>query len=538
MHNLRMEHLSTFQAQVIKTFVGHSTLIITLLVGMLVAILAAIVSIVLLRSKLRAAKLELKALEEKQVAVQHSLEEGKIEKISLLAENRALDQKYSQALQKNNELVIANTEQKDKLKTLEVNLNTLTNKFANFSENFATSAKNSYEEALKAARKELLQESAGMFNKTKTDLEETLKKQREIFNNTVGTFQGSATTINNSNQQALTKLQTQIELLAKKNNEITQTTTNLTNALYNNNKVIGNWGERSLKTLLEAYGFRKNYQYKEQQTSTTADGKKSLRPDFIIHLPNDRIIVVDSKVSLKAFVEYSSVAQEQHKTCDAERLKELEQIAYKWLLELKKNLKDHIDDLASKEYQKAEEYNKKTIDGVFMYLPLEQVYFLLYSKEEFRELLIYAKNKKIVIVGQSNLIPLLEIVDQLWHVEQKQKNIDEIHKLAVGMHDQFVGLAEEFNKVEKNFETAQKSFAVIKTKLSGQQGIVPKLEKLKDLGVRSNKNIPKNFKSEEPEHLAAAEPLQLISLEPTTDDSSEEKDSTPSVKDESTNLLL
>ena len=266
-------------------------------------------------------------------------------------------------------------------------------------------------------------------------------------------------------------LNTQLNHLKELNNQITKETTNLTNALKGDNKTQGNWGEIILESILQKSGLVKDREYIVQPTFKNEHGKM-IRPDVVINLPDNKKIIIDSKVSLKAYDSFLSSDN------DADQ-----NIALK---ALSLSVKTHIDGLSSKNYHDI--YNIDSPDFVLMFIPIDTAFAAALSHNP--ELYNYAFDKNIVIVTSSTLLATLKTVDSMWKNEKQQKNAIEIAEEAGKMYDKFSNLVEDFVKIGERLDMTKNVYDESMKKLStGKGNLVAKAEKMKSLGAKANKSL-------------------------------------------------
>lgn len=266
-------------------------------------------------------------------------------------------------------------------------------------------------------------------------------------------------------------LNTQLNHLKELNNQITKETTNLTNALKGDNKTQGNWGEIILESILQKSGLVKDREYIVQPTFKNEQGKM-IRPDVVINLPDNKKIIIDSKVSLKAYDSFLSSDN------DADQ-----NIALK---ALSLSVKTHIDGLSSKNYHDI--YNIDSPDFVLMFIPIDTAFAAALSHNP--ELYNYAFDKNIVIVTSSTLLATLKTVDSMWKNEKQQKNAIEIAEEAGKMYDKFSNLVEDFVKIGERLDMTKNVYDESMKKLStGKGNLVAKAEKMKSLGAKANKSL-------------------------------------------------
>ncbi len=276
-------------------------------------------------------------------------------------------------------------------------------------------------------------------------------------------------------------LEEQIKKLVELNHKISAEANNLTQALKGSSKTQGDWGEMILESILENSGLEKGREFfvqeflRDEAGNTIKDetGRK-LQPDVLIKYPDGRNVIVDSKVSLVAYDRY--VASEN----DEDREKELK-------LHIT-SLKNHIDGLSSKNY---DNYTK-SLDFVMLFVPIEPAYLLAIKNND--ELWHYAYKKKILLISPTNLIAALKLVADLWKREHQNRHAFEIAERGGKLYDKFVSFVESLEDVGKNINKANSSYEnALKQLKDGRGNIIGQVEKLKELGVKAQKNIPSNL---------------------------------------------
>jgi DNA recombination protein RmuC len=321
-------------------------------------------------------------------------------------------------------------------------------------------------------------------------LEDILKPFKE----NLSEFKERTNQIHTEEIKQLEALKSSIFHLDSAQSRLTKETENLSNALRKNVKLQGNWGENILKTILESSGLVKNQHFYEQVYYKT-EGEAAKYLDFVIKLPEGRDIIIDSKVVLNSYVEYFNAEIEQEKE--------------KQLNNIMGAMKKHIDDLSGKKYDATPQLN--TIEGVFLFVPIESLFLLLIEKAP--RLFQEAYQKKIYLTSPSNLIPLLKVIESLWRVDKQNKNVYEMARIAGVVYEKFIGMAEDLDGVRKSLRSADKNLDNFETKLTGQGNIVRNLEKLKDFGAKTNKEMPNKYqlfieKEEDENKISHEKPLE------------------------------
>lgn len=272
-------------------------------------------------------------------------------------------------------------------------------------------------------------------------------------------------------------LSDQIERLMQLNSDIGKEARNLTTALKGDSKVQGDWGEMVLQTLLESAGMVEGQNFFTQVTrdesGRTLQDEQGyrLRPDVVVALPDNHKMVIDSKVSLKAYSEYMSANTEAEKTEAGKRHI--------------KSVTMHIDELGDKKYQT---HIRKAADHVMMFIPNEGAYYAAMQLNP--DLWKYAYDRKVVMVSPTHLFSVMQIVAQLWQQDRQNKYALEIAKAGGELYDKFVDFYNDLEKVEKSLQDVVKNFDKCRSDVKNRVGLTAKANKLKELGVKASKNLP------------------------------------------------
>lgn len=265
-------------------------------------------------------------------------------------------------------------------------------------------------------------------------------------------------------------LRQQIIGLKELNEQMSKEAVNLTRALKGDSKMQGNWGELVLERVLEKSGLEKDREYKVQTSLTTDEGKRVL-PDVIIYLPDNKKMIVDSKVTLTAYERYVNEEEDDLKT--------------QYLKDHVAALKRHVEQLSAKNYQNL--YQIESPDFVLLFIPIEPAFALAINSET--SLYNWAFEKNIVIVTPTTLLATLRTIDSMWNNEKQQRNALEIAKQAGKLYDQFVNLTDDLIKVGKQIQTVSGSYESTMKKLTGRGNLISKVEKLKRLGIKQSKTL-------------------------------------------------
>lgn len=283
--------------------------------------------------------------------------------------------------------------------------------------------------------------------------------------------------IEDTNKESITRhsaMKQQLENLQLLNQQITKEASNLTKALKGDTKMQGNWGELVLERVLEKSGLKKDSEYTVQNSFSTEDGKRVL-PDVIIHLPGDKKMIVDSKVSLIAFERYVNEEDEAQKPI--------------WIKEHVNSVKKHVDQLSAKNYHSL--YQVESPDFVLLFIPLEPAFAVALQEEP--QLYNLAFEKNIVIVTPSTLLATLRTIDSMWQNDRQHNNAIDIAKQAGRLYDQFKNLLDDLEKVGKQLNTVQNTYSNSMTKLTGKGNLLTRVEKLRVLGAKASKQIDQKW---------------------------------------------
>jgi DNA recombination protein RmuC len=261
-------------------------------------------------------------------------------------------------------------------------------------------------------------------------------------------------------------------MLKEMNQKITQEATNLTNALKGQSKTQGNWGEFILESILEKSGLVKGREYVVQESLTAESGKR-FQPDVIINLPENKSIIIDSKVSLIGYEKFIS--------SDDEREKQLA------LREHINSIRSHIKSLSGKNYQNL--YQLESLDFVLMFMPIEPAF--AYAVQSDASLFTDAFERNIVIVSPSTLLATLRTIASIWRQENQNRNALEIAKQSGDMLDKFTAFVDDLISVGKGLMSAKDNYDKAMNKLvDGRGNLVNRAEKIKQLGAKASKTLP------------------------------------------------
>lgn len=293
-------------------------------------------------------------------------------------------------------------------------------------------------------------------DESKTQNEVNKTELQKAFESTMKLFQ-------QQQQQTVDSLKLQTE-------RIGEDAANLSRALKGESKTQGDWGEMVLETLLENSGLQRDEEFFVQETVKSEDGA-SFRPDVVVKFPEGRSVVIDSKVSLKAYAD--AVAAEDERERD------------QLLAEHVKSVRRHVDELSAKSYDKLV---KDAIGFVLMFVPNENSYIAAMKQQP--DLSRYAYQKRIIIISPSNLLMALQLAYNLWQYDRQSKNVEKIVKTAADLYDKVAGFAETFTDLEAQLQRLARNFEQARGQLfDGKGNVLKRIEGLRALGVTPKKRI-------------------------------------------------
>ena len=324
------------------------------------------------------------------------------------------------------------------------------------------------------ANKIFEEKSSKFTEKNRANLDEILKPLKEK----IMEFENKVEFTHKENLKTNISLIEQIRNLEKLNKQISDDASNLTKALKGDVKVQGNWGEVILERILEESGLQKGIEY-ESQTSFIDEEGRRFQPDVIIKLPDNKHLIVDSKVSLIHYERFISAEEEQKDAV---------------LKALNNSVKSHIEGLYKKHYHDLKGLNSP--DFVLLFMPIEGSFAVVLQNDN--SLYRFALDKHIVIVSPSTLLATLRTITFIWRQENQTKNALEIARQSGNLYDAFVRMLEDLEKVGINIERSNRSFQDAIKKLStGKGNLISRVENIKKLGAKASKSIPEKFIEEE-----------------------------------------
>jgi DNA recombination protein RmuC len=319
---------------------------------------------------------------------------------------------------------------------------------------------------------EILEEKSKKFTEqNKTNLDQLLKPLGEKIRD----FEKKVEETYDKESKQRFSLEKEIKNLAELNQRISQDAQNLTVALKSDSKKQGNWGELVLEKVLEGSGLVKGQEYIREFSTKTAEGDV-YRPDVIINLPEKKHIIIDAKVSLVAYNDFVNSDNQD----DREKFLKLHLAS----------IKNHIKFLGEKNYQKLDAFD--TPDYVLLFIPIESSFSVALQADY--ELFSFAWERNVVIVSPTTLLATLRTVASIWKHEKQEMNVKEIARQSGELYDKFVGFLEDLIDIGNKLNATQKSYDASMNKLStGKGNLIRRTEKLKELGLKPSKEIPKSL---------------------------------------------
>ncbi|MGD9931220.1 MAG: DNA recombination protein RmuC [Mangrovibacterium sp.] len=275
-----------------------------------------------------------------------------------------------------------------------------------------------------------------------------------------------------------TDLKAELKKLHDLNLKISDEANNLTKALKGDVKKQGNWGEVILERILERSGLTEGREY-EKQFSTIGENGQRVQPDVVIHLPDQKHIIVDSKVSLVAYERFVNAADENDRI--------------RFIKEHLLSIKSHVKLLSDKHYQNAPGLNSP--DFVLLFVPIESSFSVAIEADH--DLFSYAWDNKVVIVSPSTLLATLRTIASIWQQENQTRNALEIARQGGALYDKFVAFIGDLEKVGNNLDQTRKNYDLAMNKLyDGRGNLVRSAEKLRELGAKASKELPQKYLEE------------------------------------------
>jgi len=351
--------------------------------------------------------------------------------------------------------------------TLEANLRFQQERLANQQQEMAE-IREKFTLEFKAIANELLEDKSKRFNEqNQQQMEQILSPLRERLKD----FEQKVDTTHKESLEKHASLFNELKNLKELNQSMSEEARNLTRALKGENKTQGNWGEVILERILERSGLTRDSEFRVQESFTTEDGRR-VQPDITILLPDQKFLIIDSKVSLIEYERYSSA------TDDRER-----ELALKRHL---LSIRAHIKQLSEKKYEQL--HGQGSPDFVLLFVPVEPAFNLAVQHDN--ELFGDAFDRNIVLVSTSTLLATLRTIASIWQQEKQNMNAQEIARQAANLYDKFVDFSSDLIKVGSQLDTTKRTYEEAMNKLSvGKDNLVRKTERLRELGAKGSKQI-------------------------------------------------
>ena len=429
-------------------------------------------------SNLKISSLERSILQEKETNTRQTEILGRLQ--NDLARINALNESQSQQIQRHNETNEKQSTEIQNLQTEKQNLIALKSELSAQNENLQKlldSQKKEIENMQEAAKNEfknlaneILEEKSKKFtDANKENLDLLLKPLGE----NLETFKKRVNEVYESEARERFSLNNTIKLMMEQTTKISAEANNLATALKGQTKMQGDWGEMILERILEDSGLTKDREYFTQYHIKTEDGDNQ-RPDFVLKLPGNQLVILDSKVSLNAYERMISAQDEDQR---------------------RQNLnlhigavKRHIDTLAEKRYDSL----KESLDFTIMFIPVESAFLTAVQGDA--QLWNYAYKKHVILLSPTNLIAYLKLISDVWKRDTHNKNAAEIARQAGALYDKFDGFVVDLLKIGKKMDDAKGDYENAMKKLStGRGNLVGSVQRLKQLGARTTKHLPESL---------------------------------------------
>lgn len=411
-------------------------------------LLAAVAITAFIVSKIARHKAEARvaALETEKKMIVAQLEDSKSELVSRLTELREdKDRQYQRQIS-------------DLTEQHRIQMNAQADQFAKQMELFRSQLRDDTQELLKKRQEELTETGCSSMDAIVKPLNERLREMHDVLEKTKR--EGESNT---------TRIQTSIENMFRQTNTLGEKADKLSEALRSKGKVQGDWGESILEEILQASGMQSGIHYECQKNYQDEEGN-NLRPDVIVHCPDQRDVVIDSKVSLTGYYDYTMASTEEEAAL-AERNN-------------LNSVKKHVEELSRKRYAGLDSSLQKMM---LMFIPNEGSYLLALKQDS--NLLNWAYERNVIIVNQTSLMLTLHLIDALWKNANQEQNAVRIFDLATLLYDRICDFTRDFGKIDLSLQSAHDSYVSAKNRLTenGGHNIFRSLESLKDLGQKKSK---------------------------------------------------
>lgn len=355
-------------------------------------------------------------------------------------------------------------------------------------------------ELLKGAREELrlqftelaatiLEEKSSHFSK---ESQEKLSILLNPFHEELSAFRKRVDAIHHNETRDRAALQREIASLRTINVQMNDEAVKLSRALKGDKRLQGSWGEMVLERVLEQSALRKGVEF-ETQVVLRDQEKRVQRPDVIVHLPEGRDIVIDSKVSF--------VAWEQYVNCDDEKERSI------FLAAHIKAIRQHVKQLGDKDYSSLPEL--QTLDFVLMFMPIEAAFLAAFQADD--SLFAEAMGRKVILVGPTTLLSTLRTIESIWHYERQSRNAREIAERAAALYDKFCSFNEDMERMGKQIHALQNSYDTAMSRLSrGRGNLISRVQRFPDMGVKVKKNIPESILRQADVHRGRSEEVVAV----------------------------
>jgi DNA recombination protein RmuC len=326
------------------------------------------------------------------------------------------------------------------------------------------------EKVLRMREEQLGQTNREQVSKIMDPLNETFRQMKEQMQK----MEESVQKVNTDSAERKASITQTIEALAKETMKVGEQAGDLAKALKNKSKVQGDWGEQVLENILEGSGLRKDEDYYTQY-NVKGEGNANFRPDVVVKCPGDKSIVIDSKVSLTAYLDY--VAADDP---DSQKRAARENLA---------SIRKHIDELSAKNYEKLV---GNTISHVLMFIPNEGSYILALQTDP--KIAQHAFSKNVLLINPTNLMMSLKLIYNNWQSERQTRNVENIVAESTGLYEKFAGFLETFTDVGTKIQSLQKAFDTAENQLcTGKGNVVRRIEGLKEKGILPKKSLPDKY---------------------------------------------